>query len=301
MKLLLVNPPIYDFTAYDFWSRPLGLLAVAGQLRGRAHMRLFDFMDRTASRDREGAVFPASDSSSVAPPSLSAPVWALGGVPVGHAVYQLTRRGSGENAASRGDAPSARRLLDDVHEALRFVLLREKCDQLHMVGISWGGKLAACYCCEPQSAGVSSLALVAPGIVPRVDLPPAKKLAVAWSLLANPRRMFDIPLSDVELFTDNPAMRDYLRRDPLRLHRATARFLYISRKLDLQLRRANAGAIRPPVTLLLARRDRIIDNARTQAMVEKLAQTKPRVAVLDAAHTMEFETDAGEYLNAIRP
>ena len=54
--MLLVNPPIYDFTAYDFWSRPLGLLAVAGQLRGRAEMRLFDFMDRIASRDREGAV-----------------------------------------------------------------------------------------------------------------------------------------------------------------------------------------------------------------------------------------------------
>ncbi len=68
MRLLLVNPPIYDFTAYDFWSRPLGLLAVVGQLRGRAEMRLFDFMDRTASRDREQAVFPARDSI-VAPPS----------------------------------------------------------------------------------------------------------------------------------------------------------------------------------------------------------------------------------------
>lgn len=56
MRVLLFNPPVYDFTAYDFWSRPLGLLAVAGQLRGRAEMRLFDFMDRTASRDREGAV-----------------------------------------------------------------------------------------------------------------------------------------------------------------------------------------------------------------------------------------------------
>ncbi len=55
LRLLLVNPPIYDFTAYDFWSRPLGLLSVAGQLRGRAEMRLFDFMDRAAVRGIPGA------------------------------------------------------------------------------------------------------------------------------------------------------------------------------------------------------------------------------------------------------
>ena len=220
----------------------------------------------------------------------------------GRPVYQLTRRGSGENAASRGDAPCARRLLDDVRDACQFVLRREKCEQLNLAGISWGGKLAARYCCEPQAAAaVSSLTLVAPGIVPQVDLPLAKKLAVAWSLATNPGRLFDIPLSDVELFTDNPAMRDYLRHDPLRLHQATARFLYISRKLDLQLRRAKAGAIRLPVTLLLAKRDRIIDNARTQAMVEKLAQARPRVALFDAAHTLEFELDAREYMNVAWP
>ena len=45
-KILLVNPPIYDFSAYDFWLKPYGLLSVAGFLRGQADMRLFDFMDR---------------------------------------------------------------------------------------------------------------------------------------------------------------------------------------------------------------------------------------------------------------
>ncbi len=45
-RILLVNPPIYDFTAYDFWLRPYGLLSVAGQLRGQADMCLFDYLDR---------------------------------------------------------------------------------------------------------------------------------------------------------------------------------------------------------------------------------------------------------------
>ncbi len=45
-KMLLVNPPIYDFAAYDFWLKPSGLLSVAGFLRGKADFKLFDYLDR---------------------------------------------------------------------------------------------------------------------------------------------------------------------------------------------------------------------------------------------------------------
>ncbi len=46
LKILLVNPPIYDFAAYDFRLKPAGLLSVAGLLRGQAQMLLFDYLDR---------------------------------------------------------------------------------------------------------------------------------------------------------------------------------------------------------------------------------------------------------------
>ena len=45
-KILLVNPPIYDFTAYDFWLKPYGLLSAAGCLRSKADFKLFDYLDR---------------------------------------------------------------------------------------------------------------------------------------------------------------------------------------------------------------------------------------------------------------
>ncbi|MFQ6034803.1 MAG: B12-binding domain-containing radical SAM protein [Sedimentisphaerales bacterium] len=45
-RILLVNPPIYDFAAYDFWLKPYGLLSIAGHLRGKADFRLFDYLDR---------------------------------------------------------------------------------------------------------------------------------------------------------------------------------------------------------------------------------------------------------------
>ncbi len=41
-----MNPPIYDFSAYDFWLQPYGLLSVAGQLRGQAEFLLFDYLDQ---------------------------------------------------------------------------------------------------------------------------------------------------------------------------------------------------------------------------------------------------------------
>ena len=49
-RILLVNPPIYDFSAYDFWLKPYGMLRVAGLLRGQANFELFDFMNRADAR-----------------------------------------------------------------------------------------------------------------------------------------------------------------------------------------------------------------------------------------------------------
>jgi radical SAM superfamily enzyme YgiQ (UPF0313 family) len=54
MRILLVNPAIYDFTAFDFWLRPYGLLSIAGMLRRGAEMHLFDFLDSRTKTDAFG-------------------------------------------------------------------------------------------------------------------------------------------------------------------------------------------------------------------------------------------------------
>lgn len=46
LNVLLVNPPIYDFSAYDYWLKPYGLLRVAGMMREQLDIELFDFLDR---------------------------------------------------------------------------------------------------------------------------------------------------------------------------------------------------------------------------------------------------------------
>jgi hypothetical protein len=45
-KILLINPPVYDFAAYDFWLKPYGLLTVGGLLQGYAELSFFDYLDR---------------------------------------------------------------------------------------------------------------------------------------------------------------------------------------------------------------------------------------------------------------
>ena len=45
-EFILINPWIYDFAAYDLWSKPLGLLALAGFLRSRGcKIHLIDCLD----------------------------------------------------------------------------------------------------------------------------------------------------------------------------------------------------------------------------------------------------------------
>jgi len=44
MRILLVNPPIFDFTAYDFWLQPYGLFRVAGRLQHSCRLSFFNFL-----------------------------------------------------------------------------------------------------------------------------------------------------------------------------------------------------------------------------------------------------------------
>jgi radical SAM superfamily enzyme YgiQ (UPF0313 family) len=48
LSILLINPPIYDFAAFDFWLKPLGMLTAAGKI-ANADFQLFDFLDRSHS------------------------------------------------------------------------------------------------------------------------------------------------------------------------------------------------------------------------------------------------------------
>jgi len=212
----------------------------------------------------------------------------------GFNVSFLDRRGSGLNPGGRGDAPSFRRLVDDIAEYLtslpRAVTRDDKVAKLPVLlaAISWGGKLALAL--ERRHPGlVDGLVLLCPGIVPKVRTPLGRRLLILLARLFRPRKLFAIPLNDPELFTATPRWLDFLAADPLRLQHATARFLVESVRLDGYLRFVHKY-VRAPVLLFLAENDRIIVNAKTRAFVERLAaKDKQIIEYAGAHHTLEFE------------
>jgi pimeloyl-ACP methyl ester carboxylesterase len=218
----------------------------------------------------------------------------------GYTTYLPDRRGSGLNReAAPGDAPSARVLLDDVR---RFRSHAELASPV-LVGLSWGGKLALAAALD-QPEGVRALVLITPGLVPRVDFTPLQKVGVALSLAAGGRARFHVPI-EPRMFTRTPRFLEYIEGDPLRLRRVTARFLLASLRLDRMLR-ARVHTLAAPVLLFLAGHDRIIDNARTRALLERLPPGRLRVRVYEhATHSIQFDDtsdlarDVGDFLRGL--
>jgi len=215
----------------------------------------------------------------------------------GLAVLLPDRRGSGRNDRERGHAPSARRLLRDASDCLDELHVRTGYERFHVVGVSWGGKLALALqqYLPPRVAG---LTLVAPGLFPRVDLSLAQKIRVGLSAIAARRARFDIPLDDPELFTANPARRRFIRDDPLALHQVTSSFLLASRRLDSCARATARNSDGCPLRVFLAGRDRIIDNGKTRAFIRRLPWPGREITEYGQAHhTLEFEPDPQAYFD----
>jgi acylglycerol lipase len=201
----------------------------------------------------------------------------------GFTTYLLDRRGSGLNMNPMpGDAPSARVLLEDVRR-FRHQLGDLK---LHLLGLSWGGKLAAVVALD-QPGAFRSLILITPGLRSRIDLSFLTKTNVLLSLLAGGRSRFKLPI-EPEMFTHTPRFLDFIRTDPWRLQKVTARFLLTSRALDWMIAR-RIGHLRLPILLFLAGQDPIIDNRGVLDLLSAL-KNRVRLQVFDEAiHAIQFD------------
>jgi len=219
----------------------------------------------------------------------------------GYVVAWVDRRGSGVNAVARGDAPHAERLVNDVVQFVAHLdgLGFGRLPRI-LAAISWGGKLAAATTIRRPDL-FAGLALITPGLCTKIRANPIQRAALRIAnAVGAGRRMVPIPLQDPGLFTDDPASRDFIQTDPLTLHRVTVRFLNAGLALD-RLVREGASTIERPVLLLLAGRDRIVDNDATIGLVESFGTRDRTVREYPSArHTLEFETNREEFIDDIR-
>jgi alpha-beta hydrolase superfamily lysophospholipase len=210
-----------------------------------------------------------------------------------HTVFP-DRRGSGANQADRGHAPSPGRLFKDLEELLATLRRQDPGLPIALAGISWGGKLAV-VAAGRHPEWVDCLAMICPGLHPRVDVTTRERMGIAWAMLTNRRKTFPIPLGDPALFTANPDGQAFIAADELSLRAATAGLLASSAWIDRDVRRI-PPRIQQPVLLMLAGQDRIVDNARTLAYFHHLSSQDRRVIEYpEAHHTLEFEPDPARY------
>jgi alpha-beta hydrolase superfamily lysophospholipase len=220
----------------------------------------------------------------------------------GYRVFFLDRRGAGMNLLrDSGDAPSFRRLLDDIAEFLTALSRTATRGPLRvfLTGISWGGKLAVAM--ERRHPGlIDGMILMCPGFFPKVRPTHWQRLGILFSRLFRPRKRYPIPLNEPELFTATPQWQQFLRGDPLRLHEATARLLIESVRLDGYLR-FTPKYVHVPVLLMLASEDRIIRNELTRDYVNRFATPdKTIIEYTGAHHTLEFEPDPERWIGDLR-
>lgn len=209
----------------------------------------------------------------------------------GYEVFFLDRRGCGLNQDKRGDFPSFRRCLDDIAE---FVCELPTDKPRLMGAISWGGKLGVGF--QYRHPGlVDGLALLCPGFFPVIRPGVFQRLWIGRCALRAQTRLFPIPLNDPTLFTESVQWREFLRKDPLSLHEATARMLFQSNSLDVYLRRAKRW-VKVPTLLMLAERDRIISNEKTRRYVNKFPGSKEIIEYPGAHHTLEFEPEGHPFV-----
>jgi alpha-beta hydrolase superfamily lysophospholipase len=210
----------------------------------------------------------------------------------GFEVHFLDRRGSGLNTDGSGDVDRWQSWVDDVAAYLE-PLGRAKPTVL--CGISWGGKQAAAVA-RRHPGLVDGLGLICPGIYSPHEPGLAKRLVLATPMPGRlQRRRLKIPLRRPELFTDTLTWREFIARDPLTLRAVTWRFARESWRLT-RYARQSAAFLHMPLVVMLAGRDRIVNNRRTRIFfAATAAEKRTLIEYPNATHTLEFESEPSQY------
>jgi alpha-beta hydrolase superfamily lysophospholipase len=207
---------------------------------------------------------------------------------LGHAVVALDRAGAGRSDGGRGDLTDTRSLFAQLRRVLAEVAPSLP---TFLLGFSWGARwaLAQAAACPEDSHG---LIVMAPGLCLREPYSRWRRAAVLVSALCRPAARVPTPVQRDEWFTTRPAALAYIRSDPLRLSRVTARLLVQSWMLERTFAR-RAAHMQTPVLHLVAGQDLICDNARNRRLLRRALPNglyTERIYA-DAEHALMFECD----------
>jgi alpha-beta hydrolase superfamily lysophospholipase len=210
--------------------------------------------------------------------------------PLGAAGFKIVgadRRGTGQNIAARGDAPSGKALLDDA--AAIIAAERTPGRPVYLVGWCWGAVLGINLAAEMKGA-LAGLSLLAPGLFPTGAL--KQRMAEQERLAADSAAAQDVPCLESpiseEMFTSGPALTGFIRQDPQRLAAFTPRFLAIMGKMAMGAR-LKLPKLAPPIQLVLASDDAATDNPDTERGFAQMTGGRVVAQYINGAHGLQFD------------
>jgi acylglycerol lipase len=210
-------------------------------------------------------------------------------------VYGPDRRGSGRSGGPRGHLDRYELALDDLEQLIRLVAAEQPRVPVFLAASSWAAKLGVVYAAQ-RPGPLGGLLLLGPGLLPRVNLAPWRRVVVVGGHLVRPLARLPIPLTP-ELYTTNPPYREFIRADPLRLLEATTQFFWETARLDRR-RPTAAARLELPVLLLQGEADQMMDVPATRRWFEGLGGDHNTYrAYPGAGHTLDFEPDRSRYLD----
>lgn len=194
------------------------------------------------------------------------------------------RRGSGLNAEARGDVSGPQQLVDD----LAAIVAPQRARYRRIVLVGWClGSCVALHHLLQNPDGGDGLVFMSPDIF-ECHLDEKVRATFSdpkWDDRVVPR--LRVPIN-VEIYTKSDYLDTFIRRDELKLKEFTPRLLRATMRLKENLEERFAELEKPSM-LLLAGRDRIIDNGKTRALYEHIGSEQREVVELDADHGIMFD------------
>lgn len=220
----------------------------------------------------------------------------------GYEVYFADRRGSGANGFQRGHADHGKRLLHDVRQLIRLVRQEHPSPNipLTVLGISWGGKIAAALAATYPEL-LDQLVLMCPGLCPRIRPNRWQNFQLNFARRHDLRhKQVPLPLGEPTLFTAEKSWQEFIQNDPLAIHFISSGLLNSGRDLD-RLIAEGKDRVTQPTFLMLAGQDRIIDNIATRRLVGDFPSNDLTIKTYsNTTHTLEFEPTRNVIINDLQ-
>ncbi len=199
----------------------------------------------------------------------------------GASVFLLDRRGAGISGGVAGHMDSWRHVVDDLLRVVSRIDSLVPGSSVCALGVSLGAAMTLATSLVERDAFARHAAL-SPGLVPGIRVPLKRRIGVAYSALARPRVLYDLPFT-VDQLSDCVETRGQLWNDPLRTRAVTSRFLIEVFRMQRFVRKEIVH-LSAPLLALVAEKDALVDNEAVLRILNRVDRTAVRVEVFEGAH-----------------